>query len=159
MLKDRFDTPPEQDEPQQKDMEHDHDELYDDDQFFKEPEAIPPEPKLQGDLAKERSSDLIPAIVSHQASSPRPPMRNRDDSTLEGKSFMSVISRYVMVTRKFFLKVFKQAKYPYKSCTIFPFTHRLNYVVKVRWEISCNRTKNYTDSCFEKFFFFFCCLQ
>lgn len=110
VLKDRFDTPPEQDEPQQKDMEHDHDELYDDDQFFKEPEAIPPEPKLQGDLAKERPSDLIPAIVSHQASSPRPPMRNRDDSTLEGKSFMSVISRYVMETRKFLLKVFKRAK-------------------------------------------------
>lgn len=102
VLKDRFDTPPEQDEPQQKDMEHDHDELYDDDQFFKEPEAIPPEPKLQGDLAKERSPDLIPAIVSHQASSPRPPMRNRDESTLEGKCF---ISRYVMETRKFLLKV------------------------------------------------------
>lgn len=85
MLKDRFDTPPEPDEPQQKDMDHDHDELYDDDQFFKEPEAVPPEPKLQGDLAKERSNDLIPAIISHQASSPRPPMmRNRDDSTLEG---------------------------------------------------------------------------
>ena len=91
VLKDRFDTPPEQDEPQQKDMEHDHDELYDDDQFFKEPEAIPPEPKLQGDLAKDRSSDLIPAIVSHQASSPRPPMRNRDDSTLEGKKLYSSI--------------------------------------------------------------------
>lgn len=92
VLKDRFDTPPEQDEPQQKDMEHDHDELYDDDQFFKEPEAIPPEPKLQGDLAKDRSSDLIPAIVAHQASSPRPPMRNRDESTLEGKKlYYSII--------------------------------------------------------------------
>lgn len=82
VLKDRFDTPPEPDEPQQNDIDHDHDELYDDDQFYKEPEAIPPEPKLQGDLAKDRSSDLIPAIVSHQASSPRPPMRNRDDSSL-----------------------------------------------------------------------------
>jgi hypothetical protein len=85
VLRDRFDTPPEADEPHQNDIEHDHDELYDDDQFFKEPEAIPPEPKLQGDLAKERSSvDLIPPIVSHQASSPRPPMRNRDESSLEG---------------------------------------------------------------------------
>lgn len=89
MLRDRFDTPPEADEPHQNDIEHDNDEVYDDDQFFKEPEAIPPEPKLQGDLAKERSSlnDLIPVIVSHQASSPRPPMRNRDESSLEGELF------------------------------------------------------------------------
>lgn len=96
-------------------MDHDHDELYDDDQFFKEPEAIPPEPKLQGDLAKDRSSDLIPAIVSHQASSPRPPMRNRDDSSLlegELKNFCNItkrreVSRFCWwikhVTKKFFV--------------------------------------------------------
>lgn len=85
VLKDRYDTPPEPDEPQQNDIDHDHDELYDDDQFYKEPEAIPPEPKLQGDLAKDRSSDSIPSINSIQPSSVHPPMRNRDDSTLEGK--------------------------------------------------------------------------
>jgi hypothetical protein len=86
VLKDRFDTPPEADEPQQNDIDHDHDELYDDDQFYKEPEAIPPEPKLQGDLAKERAaSDIIPSINSMQPSSVRPPMRNRDDSSLEGE--------------------------------------------------------------------------
>ncbi|KAG5679939.1 hypothetical protein PVAND_009474 [Polypedilum vanderplanki] len=86
VLKDRFDTPPEADEPQQNDIDHDHDELYDDDQFYKEPEAIPPEPKLQGDLAKDRSvSDTIPSINSIQPSSVRPPMRNRDDSSLEAR--------------------------------------------------------------------------
>ncbi|XP_070492684.1 protein eva-1 homolog C-like [Chironomus tepperi] len=82
VLKDRFDTPPEPDEPQQNDMDHDHDELYDDDQFYKEPEAVPPEPKLQGDLAKDRLPDN-PQIISFQPSSVRPPMRNRDDSSLE----------------------------------------------------------------------------
>lgn len=84
VLKDRFDTPPEPDEPHQNDVDHDHDELYDDDQFYKEPEAIPPEPKLQGDLAKERGTDLIPSITV-QSSSVRPPLRNRDDTSLEGK--------------------------------------------------------------------------
>ncbi|CRL02534.1 CLUMA_CG015194, isoform A, partial [Clunio marinus] len=83
VLKDRFDTPPEPDEPHQNDVDHDHDELYDDDQFYKEPEAIPPEPKLQGDLAKERGTDIIPSIITVQSSSVRPPLRNRDDSSLE----------------------------------------------------------------------------
>jgi hypothetical protein len=98
VLKDRFDTPPEPDEPHQNDVDHDHDELYDDDQFYKEPEAIPPEPKLQGDLAKDRSSaDIIPSIITVQSSSVRPPLRNRDDSTLEGefgKGFMASKSFY-----------------------------------------------------------------
>lgn len=85
VLKDRFDTPPEPDEPHQNDVDHDHDELYDDDQFYKEPEAIPPEPKLQGDLAKERGADIIPSIITVQSSSVRPPLRNRDDSSLEGE--------------------------------------------------------------------------
>lgn len=85
VLKDRFDTPPEPDEPHQNDVDHDHDELYDDDQFYKEPEAIPPEPKLQGDLAKERAADIIPSIITVQSSSVRPPLRNRDDSSLEGE--------------------------------------------------------------------------
>lgn len=85
MLKDRFDTPPETDEPHQNDVDHDHDELYDDDQFYKEPEAIPPEPKLQGDLAKAREADIIPSIITVQSSSVRPPLRNRDDSSLEGE--------------------------------------------------------------------------
>lgn len=86
VLKDRFDTPPEPDEPQQNDVEHYHDELYDDDQFYKESEAIPPAPKLQGDLAsKDRPSDIIPSIITVQSSSVRPPLRNRDDSSLDGK--------------------------------------------------------------------------
>ncbi|CAO1402634.1 unnamed protein product [Diamesa tonsa] len=84
VLKDRFDTPPEPDEPQQNDVEHYHDELYDDDQFYKESEAIPPAPKLQGDLAsKDRPSDIIPSIITVQSSSVRPPLRNRDDSSLD----------------------------------------------------------------------------
>ena len=85
VLKDRFDTPPEPDEPHQNDVDHDHDELYDDDQFYKEPEAIPPEPKLQGDLTKERGLDIKPSIITVQSSSVRPPLRNRDDSSLEGE--------------------------------------------------------------------------
>lgn len=85
VLKDRFDTPPEPDEPHQNDVDHDHDELYDDDQFYKEPEAIPPEPKLQGDLTKARGTDIIPSIITVQSSSVRPPLRNRDDSSLEGE--------------------------------------------------------------------------
>lgn len=86
VLRDSFDTPPEPDEPQN-DVVQDHDELYDDDQFYKEPEAIPPEPKLQGDIAKNRAKDLTPDIVSahNVPSSVRPPLRNRDDSTLEGE--------------------------------------------------------------------------
>jgi len=89
VLKDRFDTPPEPDEPQQND-DHDHDELYDDDQFYKEPEAIPPE-QLQKTLqdfvsGKDRlPSDSIPSIITVQSSSVRPPLRNRDESSLEGK--------------------------------------------------------------------------
>lgn len=85
VLKDRFDTPPEPDEPHQNDVDHDHDELYDDDQFYKEPEAIPPETRLQGDLAKGRDVDIIPSIITVQSSSVRPPLRNRDDSSLEGE--------------------------------------------------------------------------
>lgn len=85
VLKDRFDTPPEPDEPHQNDVDHDHDELYDDDQFYKEPEAIPPETRLQGDLAKGREADIIPSIITVQSSSVRPPLRNRDDSSLEGE--------------------------------------------------------------------------
>jgi hypothetical protein len=86
VLRDSFDTPAEPDEPQQNDIVQDHDELYDDDQFYKEPEAIPPEPKLQGDLAKGRVGDLTPEIVSmNLPSSVRPPLRNRDEPTLEGK--------------------------------------------------------------------------
>ncbi len=67
-------------------MENDHDELYDDDQFYKESEAIPqgPSPKLQGDIvAKDRPID-IPSIPAIQSSSVRPPLRARDDSSLEG---------------------------------------------------------------------------
>lgn len=91
VLRDSFDTPPEPDEPQN-DVVQDHDELYDDDQFYKEPEAIPPEPKLQGDLAKDRTKDLPADIVSVHSvpSSVRPPLRNRDDSTLEGE-FLSCV--------------------------------------------------------------------
>lgn len=89
VLKDHYDTPPEPDEPQQNDIDHDHDELYDDDQFYKESEAIPqgPAPKLQGDIVtKDRPSD-IPSITIVQSSSVRPPLRARDDPSLEGKLY------------------------------------------------------------------------
>ena len=86
VLIDRYESTPEADEPLQTDIEQDQDDLYDDDQFYKESEAIPPAPKLQGDLAsKDRPSDIIPSIITVQSSSVRPPLRNRDDSSLDGK--------------------------------------------------------------------------
>uniref|UniRef100_A0A336N2J0 CSON005195 protein n=1 Tax=Culicoides sonorensis TaxID=179676 RepID=A0A336N2J0_CULSO len=58
VLKDRYDTAPEPDEPQQIDLEQDQDDLYDDDQFYRENEAIPPAPKLQGGPSKNKFSDI-----------------------------------------------------------------------------------------------------
>ncbi|XP_063695680.1 protein eva-1-like isoform X2 [Culicoides brevitarsis] len=55
VLKDRYDSAPEPDEPQQIDLEQDQDDLYDDDQFYRENEAIPPAPKLSN---KNKFSDI-----------------------------------------------------------------------------------------------------
>lgn len=63
----------------------DQDELYDEDQFYKEGEAIPPAPKLQGAIpnagfpydfnmrSSEPTTTLMPSILSH------------NDNSLEGK--------------------------------------------------------------------------
>uniref|UniRef100_A0A1I8MYE9 SUEL-type lectin domain-containing protein n=1 Tax=Musca domestica TaxID=7370 RepID=A0A1I8MYE9_MUSDO len=84
VLKDRYETAPEPDEPQQSELDLDQDELYDEDQFYKEGEAIPPAPKLQGAIpnaaypfdfnmrSSEPTTTLMPSILSH------------NDNTLEG---------------------------------------------------------------------------
>lgn len=91
VLKDHYDSPSEADEPQQSDLEHDPDELYDDDQFYKESEAIPPAPKLQGDLVTKDRQPENPSISL--VSSIRPPLRARDESSLEGEclGFVNII--------------------------------------------------------------------
>lgn len=85
VLKDRYETAPEMDEPQQSELDMDQDELYDEDQFYKEDEAIPPAPKLQGAIpnavypfdfnmrSRETTTTLLPPILS------------RNESSLEGK--------------------------------------------------------------------------
>uniref|UniRef100_A0A1A9V9Q2 SUEL-type lectin domain-containing protein n=1 Tax=Glossina austeni TaxID=7395 RepID=A0A1A9V9Q2_GLOAU len=85
VLKDRYETAPEMDEPQQSELDLDQDELYDEDQFYKEDEAIPPAPKLQGAIpnavypfdfnmrSQETTTTLLPSILS------------RNESSLEGK--------------------------------------------------------------------------
>lgn len=50
VLKDLYDVQPETDEPNQENSA-DLNELYDEDQFYKESEAIPPAPKLQGGIS------------------------------------------------------------------------------------------------------------
>ncbi|XP_073848301.1 uncharacterized protein isoform X2 [Musca autumnalis] len=77
VLKDRYETAPEPDEPQQSELDLDQDELYDEDQFYKEGEAIPPAPKLQGAIpnaaypfdfnmrSNEPTTTLMPSILSH----------------------------------------------------------------------------------------------
>lgn len=55
MLKDLYDIQPELDEPNQENLA-DLNELYDDDQFYKESEAIPPAPKLQGGISNAEGS-------------------------------------------------------------------------------------------------------
>ncbi|XP_055852523.1 protein eva-1-like [Episyrphus balteatus] len=82
VLKDRYETEPESDEPQQTELDLDQDELYDEDQFYKESEAIPPAPKLQGAIPNpafpfDFSGDMIPT------STLMPPLLSRNDNSLE----------------------------------------------------------------------------
>ncbi|KNC25942.1 hypothetical protein FF38_10251 [Lucilia cuprina] len=81
VLKDRYETAPEPDEPQQTELDLDQDELYDEDQFYKEGEAIPPAPKLQGAIpnsgfpydfnmrSSEPTTTLMPSILSRNDNS------------------------------------------------------------------------------------------
>lgn len=85
VLKDRYETAAEADEPQQTDLDLDQDELYDEDQFYKESEAIPPAPKLQG-ANVGRSFDFDTNNVGEEATSTLlPPLLSRNDASLEGK--------------------------------------------------------------------------
>ncbi|XP_030239805.1 protein eva-1 isoform X3 [Drosophila navojoa] len=83
VLKDRYETAAEADEPQQTDLDQDQDELYDEDQFYKESEAIPPAPKLQG-ANVGRSFDFDTNNVGEEATSTLlPPLLSRNDGSLE----------------------------------------------------------------------------
>lgn len=83
VLKDRYDTAPEPDEPQQIDLEQDQDDLYDDDQFYRENEAIPPAPKLQGGPNKNKFSDI--STVATLAGFDIIDRIKGDDNNLEGR--------------------------------------------------------------------------
>ncbi|XP_037924496.1 uncharacterized protein LOC119660163 isoform X2 [Hermetia illucens] len=84
VLKDRYDTSPEPDEPQQSEFDIDQDELYDEDQFYKESEAIPPAPKLQGGLSNPGHPYDFP---DESSSSVIPPLLSRNDNSLEEGQF------------------------------------------------------------------------
>ncbi|XP_059218178.1 protein eva-1 isoform X3 [Stomoxys calcitrans] len=83
VLKDRYETAPEPDEPQQSELDLDQDELYDEDQFYKEGEAIPPAPKLQGAIPNAaypfdfnmRSNEPTTTMTTH--------ILSHNDNTLE----------------------------------------------------------------------------
>ncbi|XP_023035943.1 uncharacterized protein LOC6650955 isoform X2 [Drosophila willistoni] len=85
VLKDRYETAPESDEPQQTELDLDQDELYDEDQFYKESEAIPPAPKLQGAIPNVGMPfDFGGNAAGDGASSTLlPPLLSRNDGSLE----------------------------------------------------------------------------
>ncbi|XP_064550233.1 uncharacterized protein LOC135436535 isoform X2 [Drosophila montana] len=90
VLKDRYETAAESDEPQQTDLDLDQDELYDEDQFYKESEAIPPAPKLQG-ANVGRSFDFGANNAAEETSSTLlPPLLSRNDGSLEERLQSSV---------------------------------------------------------------------
>ncbi|XP_060647626.1 protein eva-1-like isoform X2 [Drosophila nasuta] len=83
VLKDRYETAPEADEPHQTDLDLDQDELYDEDQFYKESEAIPPAPKLQGaNSGRPFDFDHSPA-GEESTSTLLPPLLSRNEGSLE----------------------------------------------------------------------------
>ncbi|XP_051862320.1 uncharacterized protein LOC117574907 isoform X2 [Drosophila albomicans] len=85
VLKDRYETAPEADEPHQTDLDLDQDELYDEDQFYKESEAIPPAPKLQGaNSGRPFDFDHSPA-GEESTSTLLPPLLSRNEGSLEDR--------------------------------------------------------------------------
>lgn len=84
MLKERFDYANEPDEPQV-DLDTNQDDLYDEDQFYRESEAIPPEPKLHRELSKSASGVSDMPFGLEATSSANPPMRSRESNQLEGE--------------------------------------------------------------------------
>ncbi|XP_023035942.1 uncharacterized protein LOC6650955 isoform X1 [Drosophila willistoni] len=92
VLKDRYETAPESDEPQQTELDLDQDELYDEDQFYKESEAIPPAPKLQGAIPNVGMPfDFGGNAAGDGASSTLlPPLLSRNDGSLEERLQSSV---------------------------------------------------------------------
>ncbi|KAH8380708.1 hypothetical protein KR009_012074, partial [Drosophila setifemur] len=79
VLKDRYESAPDVDEPQQAEHDLEQDELYDEDQFYKESEAIPPAPKLQSAIPNIRlASDFSDGTAGVGTSSTHlPPVRTR----------------------------------------------------------------------------------
>ncbi|XP_055375082.1 uncharacterized protein LOC129607875 isoform X2 [Condylostylus longicornis] len=95
VLKDRYDTTPEPDEPQQAELDLDQDELYDEDQFYKESEAIPPAPKLQGGLPNNPVGHPLDFPFSEISQSTLiPPLLKRNDKTLEESTGNGINNMY-----------------------------------------------------------------
>ncbi|SPP88343.1 uncharacterized protein LOC117590144 isoform X1 [Drosophila guanche] len=92
VLKDRYETAPEGDEPQQSELDMDQDELYDEDQFYKESEAIPPAPKLQGAIPNVGMPFEFGngALGVGTSSTLLPPLLSLDDGLLEEKLVSSL---------------------------------------------------------------------
>uniref|UniRef100_A0AAG5CUN3 SUEL-type lectin domain-containing protein n=1 Tax=Anopheles atroparvus TaxID=41427 RepID=A0AAG5CUN3_ANOAO len=86
VLKDRFDSAPEPDEPLQSDLEQDQDELYDEDQFFRESDAVPPgpAPKLQGGPTNGGRVSDVPIFAGVPSSTAVAPPRSVQDIIDEG---------------------------------------------------------------------------
>lgn len=85
VLKDRYETLPEPDEPKQSEVDLDEDEIYDEDQFYKESEAIPPSPKLQGAVAEGKISSNEKVDTEASSNSYVPTDPTRDKSSLKGE--------------------------------------------------------------------------
>ncbi|XP_044570151.1 uncharacterized protein LOC26514219 isoform X3 [Drosophila ananassae] len=104
VLKDRYETLPEPDEPKQSEVDLDEDEIYDEDQFYKESEAIPPSPKLQGAVAEGKISSNEKVDTEASSNSYVPTDPTRDKSSLKENLLLSVglMNRIKMsITRKF----------------------------------------------------------
>ncbi|KPU72700.1 uncharacterized protein Dana_GF26810, isoform D [Drosophila ananassae] len=89
VLKDRYETLPEPDEPKQSEVDLDEDEIYDEDQFYKESEAIPPSPKLQGAVAEGKisSNEKVDTEASSNSYVPTDPTRDKSSLKEHQKKF------------------------------------------------------------------------
>jgi hypothetical protein len=73
-------------------LEPDQDDLYDDDQFYRESEAIPPAPKLQGNPTQNRPSDT--PVLATTSNGLIPTLKTNND--LEGKcNFVQLFAKSI----------------------------------------------------------------
>ncbi|XP_070137203.1 uncharacterized protein [Drosophila bipectinata] len=90
VLKDRFETVPAPDEPKQSELYLDLNEIYDEDQFYKESEAIPPTPKLQGADGEMSSNEKVHKEGPSLSNSNVPAVSIQDKSSLKENLLLSV---------------------------------------------------------------------